>query len=92
MFLHTARIGSTCDVKGQSQRAQYTTVATSSKALEEQITTYGEELEGIEVFKYFGRFMAYDVKEVRAVKANLGKAQKCWSRVTKVLRSKNNPL
>ena len=81
-----------CDVKGQSRRAQYAAVAASSKALEEQITAYGEELKRIEVFKYLGRFMAYNVKDVRAVKANLDKAQKCWSRVAKVLRSENNPL
>ena len=57
--------------EGHTQRAQYAVVAVSYNALKEQFTVYGEEFERIEVFKYLGRFMAYDNNSVRTVKSNL---------------------
>ena len=45
----------------------------------------------MEVFKYLGRFLAYDDNDARAVKVNLCKAQKCWAWVSKVLKSENAP-
>jgi hypothetical protein len=52
---------------------------------------YREELKRMEVFKYLGRFLAYDDNDARAVKVNLCKAQKCWAWVSKVLKSENAP-
>ena len=52
-------------------------------------TAYGEELQRVKVFKYLRCLMAHDDNNIRAVKANLRKARKCWACVSKMLRSEN---
>ena len=43
----------------------------------------------MEVFKYLGRLLAYDDNDVQAVRDNIKKAWKCWSKVSRVLRAEN---
>jgi hypothetical protein len=75
--------------EGEAQRVQHEAAATSIKALGERFTAYNEELERVEVFKYLGRLLAFDDNDAQAIRANLMKARKVWSRVSRVLRAEN---
>jgi hypothetical protein len=53
------------------------------------VTTYGKELEKVEVFKYLGRLIAYNDTNTQAMRLNLRRARGCWARVLHVLRAEN---
>ncbi len=46
-------------------------------------------MERVEVFKYLGRLLAYNVNDARAVKRNLKKVQGIWAQLSHTIRSKN---
>jgi hypothetical protein len=60
----------------------------SERAIVQKFTTYGEELENVEVFKYLGRLIAMDDIDNQAIRSNK-KARKCWVRISRVLRADN---
>ena len=45
--------------------------------------------ERVKVFKYLGRLLAMDDEDLQTVRDGLHKEQRCWARISKVLRSKN---
>jgi hypothetical protein len=57
--------------------------------LDQEFTAYGEKLERVEVFKYLGRLLSFDDNDIQAVRSNLKKARKVWSRISRVLRAEN---
>ncbi len=61
----------------------------SQEALGRSFTAYWEELERVEVFKYFGRLIAYDNADTQAMRSNLRKARGCWAWILRVLRAEN---
>ena len=77
--------------EGEARRVQHKAAATSIKALEERFTSYNEELERVEVFKYLGRLLAFNDNDTQAICPNLMKARKVWSWVSCVLRVENAP-
>ncbi|EJK73704.1 hypothetical protein THAOC_04657 [Thalassiosira oceanica] len=72
-------------------KAQYAAAAKNVHALEVEFTVYGETLERMEVFKYLGRLMAMDEKDMHAVQHNLKKARGVWRRFSILLRSEKLP-
>ena len=68
---------------------QHEATVDAARALEVQFTVYGEELERVEVFKYLGRLLAFDDNDVQAMRCNLKKARKSWSRILRVLHAEN---
>ena len=62
---------------------------TAGRALDQEFTAYGEKLERVEVFKYLGRLLSFDDNDIQAVRSNLKKARKVWSRISRVLRAEN---
>jgi hypothetical protein len=64
------------------QLVKHETSATARLALNTRFYAYGEELERVEVFKYLGRLLSYDVYDTQAMRANLAKARGCWARVS----------
>ena len=43
----------------------------------------------MELFKYLGRLLAMDDNDVKAIRANLKKAQKCWKMLSRFPRAEN---
>ena len=77
--------------EGTERKTQHKAAVDAARALEQSFSAYGEELERVDVFKYLGRLLAYDDNDVQAVRNNIKKARKCWSRVSCVLRAENAP-
>ena len=50
---------------------QYEAATNSQLALGQSFSTYREELEQVEVFKYLGRLLAYDDNDTQAMQSNL---------------------
>ena len=73
----------------EPQKLQHRATAVSMEALQQMLTAYGEELMRVEVFEYLGRLIAFDDNDMHAMQSNLMKAQKCWSRITRVLRAEH---
>ena len=63
--------------------------ANSARALQQQLTAYGEPLERVEVFKYLDMLMAYDDNDAQAINTQMRKARKSWARISWVLRAEN---
>ena len=63
--------------------------ADAARALNVVFTAYDVELERVEVFKYLGRLLAMDDNDVKAIRANLKKACKCWKMLSRLLRAEN---
>ncbi len=61
----------------------------SQRALECTFRANEEDLERVEVFKYFGRLISFDDANNQAMRSNLKKARGCWARVSRVLRAEN---
>ena len=61
----------------------------AARAQEETFSAYGVELDQVEVFKYLGRLLASDDNDSQAMRSNLKKARRCWSRISRVLRAEN---
>jgi hypothetical protein len=74
---------------GMARRQQQEAAVASALAFCCQFTVHGDALEKVEVFKYLGRMMAQDDKDVQAMRHQLRKARGTWARVRQVLRSKN---
>jgi hypothetical protein len=70
-------------------KRQHAAARNSQLALEMQFTVYGKELEQVSVFKYLGRLLACNDKDTQVMWDNLAKAQKCWARISRVLRAEN---
>ena len=68
---------------------QYDAAANSQLALGQSFSTYREELDQVEVFKYLGRMLAYDDNDTQAMQSNLKKAWWCWAQLSCVLRVKD---
>ena len=64
-------------------------LSNSAAALRHKFSTYGEELEQVEVFKYLGCLVAFDNDDTHAVRRNLAKARRCWARISRVLWFEN---
>ena len=52
---------------------------------------YGQELERVDLFKYLGKLMSNDDKDIQAIRNNLKKARRTWARISRVCRSENVP-
>ena len=75
--------------EGFERRIQHEAAVTAGRALDQEFTAYGEKLERVEVFKYLGRLLSFDDNDIQAVRSNLKKARKVWSRISRVLRAEN---
>ncbi len=74
---------------GVVRKVQYAAAERTHKALQQTLTTYGAELERVEVFKYLGRLLAYDNNDARAVRGNLKKARGVGARLSRTIRAEN---
>jgi hypothetical protein len=74
---------------GVARKVQHVAAERTHLALRQTFTAYGEELEGVEVFKYLGRLLAYDNNDTQAVRNNLKKAQGIWARLSRTIRAEN---
>ena len=71
-------------------KLQRNSVSNSAAALGHKFFAYGEELDWVEVFKYFGRLVtSNDDDDTQAVEGNLAKGRRCWARNSRVLRAEN---
>ena len=71
-------------------KLQRESVSNSAAALGHKFFAYGEELDWVEVFKYFGRLVtSNDDDDTQAVEGNLAKGRRCWARNSRVLRAEN---
>ncbi len=68
---------------------QHEAAETTRVALAQLFTSYRDELERVEVFKYLGRLLAYDNNNTQAMQGNLKKACKSWGQVSCILRAEN---
>ncbi len=73
--------------EGWDKKVQHEAVETARVALTQLFTTYGDELERVEVFKCLGWLLAYDNNDTQAMRGNLKKAHKSWDGVTRILRT-----
>ena len=64
-------------------------VSDSAAAMDAKFYAYGEELERVQVFKYFGHLIVFDDDDTQAVRGNLPKARRVWARISRVLRAEN---
>jgi hypothetical protein len=74
---------------GVARKVQYAAAERAHLALQQTFTTYGAELEWVEVFKYLGRLLAYDDNDTQAVRGNLKMAQSIWVRLSRTIRAEN---
>ncbi len=75
--------------EGWDKKKQHEAAEAAWIALTRRFTTYGEDLERVEMFKYLGRLLAYDDNNSQAMRSNLKKACKSWAQVSHVLRAAN---
>ena len=64
------------------KRVQRDATTHSACALEVVFTAYNVELERVEEFKYLRRLVLMNDSNMRAVRANLKKARKCWKMIS----------
>jgi len=78
---------------GAERRTQRDLAITSALALRLRQLFYveGEVLEKVESSRYFGRILAQDDEDVRAVRSHIKKARGTWARVRQVLQVDNTP-
>jgi hypothetical protein len=74
---------------GVARKEQHAAAERAHLALRKTFTLYDGELERVEVFKYLGRFLAYDNNDSQAVWGNLKKARGVWARLSRTMRSEN---
>jgi hypothetical protein len=74
---------------GMERLQQQEAAVASALALHRQFRVQGDALSRVEVFKYLGRMMAQDNKDVQAVRYQLRKAWGTWACVGQVLRREN---
>jgi hypothetical protein len=74
---------------GVATRVQHAVAERVHLSLSQMFTTYGKELERVEVFKYLGCLLAYDNNNAQAVRGNLKKAHAVWLRLSRTIRSEN---
>jgi hypothetical protein len=74
---------------GVARRVQHAAAEREHLSLSQMFTTYGKELERVEVFKYLGHLLAYDNNDAQAVRGNLKKVRAVWSRLSRTIRSEN---
>ena len=72
-------------------RQQREAVEKVASAMDVKFTAYGEELEGVDLFKYLGKLTSFDDNDIQAIRSNLKKARKTWARLSHVCRSENIP-
>ena len=75
--------------KGNKRKRQRKAYRRNALSLDVKFTAYGQELERVEFFKYLGRILTYDDKDIQDVLGNLNKARAVWRRILHVLRSEN---
>ena len=80
----------TCKRMGANLQ-QHLNAEVATRTLEETFTTYGVDLEQVEVFKYLGRYLAYADNDAPTICKNLGKARAMRGRLLRVLRKENAP-
>ena len=80
----------TCQ-KLTKMRRQREAVEKVAAAMDVKFTAYGEELEGVDIFKYLGKLTSFDDNDIQAIRSNLKKARKTWARLSHVCRSENIP-
>jgi hypothetical protein len=74
---------------GVARRVQHAAAERAQLSPSQMFTTYGKELERVEVFKYLGRLLAYNDSNAQAVRGNLKKGHAIWSRLSCIIRSEN---
>ncbi len=62
--------------EGWERKMQHEATETARVALAQSFMAYGDKLERVEVFKYLGRFLAYNDNNTQAMRANLRKVRK----------------
>jgi hypothetical protein len=75
--------------QGWERKRQHGGAVYSQEALGRLITGYREELERVEVFKYYGGLIAYDDVNTQTMWSNLRKVRGCWAQILHVLRAEN---
>ena len=70
----------TCQ-KGHKRKQQREAYRRNALSLGKKFTAYGQELERVEFFKYLGRILTYDDKDIQDVCSNLNKARAVWKRI-----------
>ena len=65
----------TCKVV-HAAKLQRKAVSDSAVTMDAKFYAYGEELEQVEVFKYFGQLVVFDDDDTHAVRGNLAKARR----------------
>ena len=78
-------------IKMTKTRQQREAVEKVASAMDVKFTAYGEELEGVDLFKYLGKLTSFDDNDIQAIRSNLKKARKTWARLSHVCRSENIP-
>jgi hypothetical protein len=74
---------------GVARRVQHAAAERVHLSLSQTFTTYGEEFERVEVFKYLGHLLAYDDNDAQAVRGNLKKVHAVWLRLSCTIRSES---
>ena len=75
--------------EGFVQRRRRERRVAASKAVGQQLTVYGDELERVEEFKYLGRVLSMEDDDTHAVRDRLAKARRVWNRISNVLKGEN---
>jgi hypothetical protein len=75
--------------EGWDKKKQHEAAEAALITLTRAFTTYGEDQERVEVFKYLGRLVSYNDNTFQAMRSNLKKARKSWAQVSCVLRAEN---
>ena len=70
-------------------KLQQKVVSHSAKDLDATFFVYGKELEGVVVFKYTRRILAYDDEDTHAMCGNLRKGQPVWVLILRFSRAEN---
>jgi hypothetical protein len=63
--------------RGWERKCQHAAAVHSQQALQQRFTCDRKGLERVEVFKSFGRLIAYDDADTQAMRLNLRKARGC---------------
>ena len=68
----------------QARIVQKKAAMNAARAQEETFCAYGVELDQVDVFKYMVKLLASNGNDSQAMRSNLKKAQRCWSRISRV--------
>ena len=78
--------------RGQLAKQRRLATAAKYKAQETHISIHGTPLQTVTSFKYLGRIMSANNNDWPAIYANLAKARRKWSTLTRILTKTGLPL